>query len=351
MTEKQQSIQKPILQKNGSIDTNLRTEWVGERYNGLKEQTLFNPDGSVSENIAIIKNNKIVNTMSNLYHVFSNSDLQEMLDEIAKEAGAVPLYKKRGVGRWGKLKGNVIEDTKYGTRALISYKFPKLEIDITGAGDANTPIFSGSNSEDGRGGSLKILGGFLRNYCDNLSYTFVPAKEIKGLNSAKYLWNNQKFQIKNPAIIAQVKKVSEAVTDLKEANKKPKFLTKHSKQVKDLEGIRQSIKDAIEAIKVDNEFVANRYKELYKLKLNSYLATELVNKLPKNVYETVPSLEVDKEGKLKFDDKLNTWDVYNYITEELTYNQNSSKTFGSTLTAQKKVEQIFIRQPIEVLAQ
>lgn len=339
---------KPI-RPNGSINTNLRTEWIGDRYNGLKEQTLFNPDGSVSENIAIIKNNKIVNTMSHLYHVFANADLVEILDEEAKLAGAVPLNKKNGIGRWGKIKGNVIEDSKYGTRALIQYKFPKLEVDITGAGDANVPTFSGSNSEDGRGGALKILGGFLRTYCDNLSYTFVPSKEIKGLNSAKLLWNNKKYQQKNPEIEAKVKEISVAVTDLKEANKRPKFFTKHSKQVKDLEGIRQNIRDAIESIKIDNEFVANRYKELYKLKFNSYVAQELVNNLPKNVYDAVPSLEVKKDGKVTFDQTQTTWDVYNYITKELTFNANSPKTFGSTLTAQKKVENIFIRQPIEVL--
>ena len=340
------NIPKTKLIPNGSIHTNLRTEWVGDRYNGLKEQTLFNPDGSVSENIAIIKNNKIVNTMSDKYHVFSNADLADILDDEAKKAGAVPLNKKNGIGRWGKLKGNVIEDSKYGTRALIQYKFPELAVDITGAGDANVPTFTGSNSEDGRGGALKILGGFLRNYCDNLSYTFVPSKEIKGLNSAKHLWNNPKFQQKNEAIVAKVAEIRTLTTDL---TKRPKFFTKHSKQVKDLEGIRQNIRDAIESIKIDNEFVANRYKELYKLKFNSYVAQELVNNLPKNVYEAVPSLEVSKEGKVTFDDRQTTWDVYNYITEELTFNNNSSKTFGSTLTAQKKVENIFIRQPIEVL--
>jgi hypothetical protein len=336
---------KPIV-PNGSIKTNLRTEWIGDRYNGLKEQTLFNPDGSVSENIAIVKNNKIVNTMSKSYHVFANADLADILDEEAKKVGAVPLNKKNGIGRWGKIKGNVIEDSKYGTRALIQYQFPDLAVDVTGAGDANVPTFTGSNSEDGRGGALKILGGFLRNYCDNLSYTFVPSKEIKGLNSAKHLWNNPKYQQKNPAIVAKVAEIKDLTKDLK----RPKFFTKHSKQVKDLEGIRQNIRDAIESIKLDNEYVANRYKELYKLKFNNYVATELVNNLPKNVYEAVPALEVKKDGKITFDQTQTTWDVYNYITEELTFSKNSEKTFGSTLTAQKKVENLFIREPIEVLA-
>ena len=89
---------------------------------------------------------------------------------------------------------------------------------------------------------------------------------------------------------------------------------------------------------------------MYKLKLNNYLAGELVNNLPKSVYTSVPGLEVEKDGKIVFDNKLDDWKVYNYLTEELTYNQNSTKTFGSTLTTQKKIENIFIRQPLEVLA-
>jgi hypothetical protein len=338
---------------HGNLGYNLRHQWIGEKYAGLQERVLQNPDGSLSNNLAIVKHNKIVNTMSTGYHVFPNVDLAEILDEVAKDLGAVPLIKDRGVGKWGVQHDNIIEDSKYGTRALISYKFPELAVDITGAGDANVPTFSGSNSEDGRGGALKILGGFLRNYCDNLQYTFVPSREIAGLNTgqtAKQLWNNKKFQQKNPEIEHQVGKVQEAVADLTEGNKRPKFFTKHSKQVKDIVNIKNNIKDAIEAIKVDNEFVANRYKELFKLKLSNYLATELVTKLPKTVYETVPALDVSKEGKITFDANLNDWDVYNYITEELTYNQNASKTFGSTLTIQKKVESIFLRQPIEVLA-
>jgi hypothetical protein len=336
-----------IVSPSGQIGYELRTEWTDEKYNGLQERVLLNPDNSRSENLAILKGGKIVNTMSTGYHVFPNADLVDITSEIAEEVGAVPLNKKNGLGKWGKSKGNVIEDSKFGTRALISYKFPDLAVDITGAGDANVPTFTASNSEDGRGGALKILGGFLRNYCDNLSFTFVPSKEIKGLNSASHLWHNEKYQQKNPAIVAKVAELKELTTDL---TKRPKFFTKHSKQVKDLEGIKQNIRDAIEGIKADNEYVANRYKELYKLKFNSYVAQELVNNLPKNVYESVPSLEVKKDGKITFDSKLNDWDVYNYITEELTYNHNSRKTFGSTLTAQKKVENLFIRQPIEVLA-
>jgi hypothetical protein len=336
------------IQPSGQLGYETRTKWEGEQYCGLSEQVLLNPDGSRSESLAIFKKNKIVNVMSDKYHVFANADLAEMLDEVAKDVGAVPLNKENGLGKWGKSHGNIIEDTKYGTRALISYKFPDLAVDITGAGDANLPTFSGSNSEDGRGGALKILGGFLRTYCDNLQYTFVPASEIKGLNSAKHLWNSEKHQQVNPAIEAKVNQINVAVKDL---TTEPRFYTKHSKQVKDLESIRASIKQAVEYIKVDNEFVANRYKELYKLKLNSYLATELVNNLPKNLYEVVPSLEVDKEGKLTFDEKLNDWDVYNTLTKELTYNDNSSKTFGSVLLNQRKVESIFIREPIEVLAQ
>ncbi len=338
---------------HGTLGYQTRTTWVGDKYGGLEERILVNPNGSLSENLAIIKHGKIVNTMSTGYHVFSNDDLAEILDEVAHDLGAVPFVKDRGIGKWGKQHGNIIEDTKYGTRALISYKFPEQTVDITGQGDANIPTFSGSNSEDGRGGSLKILGGFVRTICDNLCYTFVPAKEITGLNAgikSKVAWNDEKFQQVNPEIIHQVGRVKEAVKDLKESQKRPKFYTKHSKQVKDLDKIRENIKDAIEAIKVDNEVVATRYRELYKLKLNSYLAMQLVNDLPKSVYESVPALELGKDGKITYDEKLNDWDVYNYITEELTYNQKSTKTFGSTLTAQKKVEQIFLRQPIEVLA-
>ncbi len=335
------------IQPSGQLGYETRTKWEGAKYCGLTEQVLLNPDGSRSETLAIVKNNKIVNAMSTNYHVFANADLAEMLDEVATEVGAVPLNKENGIGKWGKTHGNIIEDSKYGTRALISYKFPDLAVDITGAGDANVPTFTGSNSEDGRGGALKVLGGFLRNYCDNLSYTFVPASEIKGLNSAKHLWSSEKHQQVNPAIEAKVAQINVAVRSL---TTEPRFYTKHSKQVKDLENIRASIKQAVEYIKVDNEFVANRYKELYKLKLNNYLATELVNKLPKNLYEVVPSLGVDKEGKLTFDEKLNDWDVYNALTKELTYNANTAKTFGSTLLNQRKVESLFIREPIEVLA-
>ena len=337
----------------GELGYHTRTRWTEKEYNGLEERILQNPDGSLSDSLAIIKGNKIVNTMSTGYHVFPNVDLADILDEVAGEFGAIPCIKENGIGKWGKQSGNIIEDSKYGTRALIGYKFPKLAVDVTGAGDANIPTFTGSNSEDGRGGALKILGGFLRKYCDNLSYTFVPSREIAGLNSgetAKLLWDNKKFQQKNPEIELQVGKVKQAVANLQEENKRPKFFTKHSKQVKDLDNIKQNIRDAIQAIKEDNEFVAQRYKELYKLKLNNYLATELVNNLPKSVYETVPSLEVSKEGKITFDAKLNDWDVYNHLTEELTFNANSAKTFGSTLTTQKKIEQLFIRQPIEVLA-
>lgn len=335
---------------HGNLGYNTRREWIGEKYDGLQERILQNPDGSLSNSLAIVKNNKIVNTMSTGYHVFSNVDLAEITNEVAKDVGAVPYIKDRGVGKWANQKGNILEDSKFGTRALISYKFPELEVDITGLGDHNTPTFTASNSEDGRGGSLKILGGFERGFCDNLCYTFVPSKEIVGLNSAKTLWNNPKFQQQNPEIDFAVASVKKAVKDLKEENKRPKYFTKHSKQVKDLDAIKQNIKDAIEQIKLDNAFVANRYKELYKLKLNNYLATELVNNLPKSVYESVPALDVNKDGKISYDATLNDWDVYNYITEELTYNQNSAKTFGSTLTAQKKVENIFLRRPIEVLA-
>lgn len=336
-------------QVHGQLGYNTRHQWTGEKYNGLEERVLFNPDGSSSDQLAIIKNNKIVNTMSTNYHVFANADLVEILDEVATEFGAVPLEKENGIGKWGKQKGNIIEDTKYGTRALIQYKFPDLAVDITGAGDANIPTFTGSNSEDGRGGALKILGGFLRKYCDNLSYTFVPSKEIAGLNSgqtAKQLWNTEKFQQRNPEIEAVVADIHKATSE----KKKPKFFTKHSKQVKEIETIKENIREAIGAIKADNEYVAGRYRDLYKLKLNNYLANELVNNLPKSVYTSVPGLEVEKDGKIVFDNKLDDWKVYNYLTEELTYNQNSTKTFGSTLTSQKKIENIFIRQPLEVLA-
>jgi hypothetical protein len=335
---------------DGNLGYRTRATWQGEKYNGLSELEFINPDGSKSDNIAIVKNGKIVNTMSNKYHVFSNVDLAEITDEIAKEFGAEPYIKDRGVGKWANQKGNILEDSKFGTRALITYKFPDLAVDITGAGDANIPTFTASNSEDGRGGALKILGGFERKYCDNLCFTFVPSREIAGLNTASHLWNNKKYQVKTPEIEHKVKQIQEAKADLLENQKRPKFFTKHSKQVKDLENIKVNIREAIEAIKVDNEFVANRYKELYKLKFNAHLAEQIVNTLPKSVYESVPALDVNKDGKITFDEKLNDWEVYNYLTEEATYNHNRTTTFGSTLTTQKKLENIFIRQPIEVLA-
>lgn len=342
---------KPTKQIHGELGYHTRRSWTEEKYAGLQERILQNPDGSLSENLAIIKNGKIVNTMSTGYHVFPNVDLAEILDEVATELGAVPLEKKNGLGKWGKQRGNIIEDSKYGTRALISYKFPSQEVDITGQGDANIPTFSGSNSEDGRGGSLKIVGGFIRTICDNLSYTFVPSREVAGLNSAKIAWNNPKFQQKNPEIEVAVGNAQKAVLELKQLNKRPKFFTKHSKQVKDDDWIKANIKEAIKSIRADNEIVAERYRELYQLKLNSYLANELVSNLSKTVWESVPSLDVTKDGKVTFDESQTDWDVYNYITEELTFNNNSKQaTFGSTLLNQKKVEQIFIRQPIEVLA-
>ena len=116
------------IQPSGQLGYETRTAWEGQKYCGLKEQVLLNPDGSRSETLAIVKNNKIVNAMSTNYHVFANADLAEMLDEVAKEVGAVPLNKENGLGKWGKTHGNIIEDSKYGTRALISYKFPDLAV-------------------------------------------------------------------------------------------------------------------------------------------------------------------------------------------------------------------------------
>lgn len=337
-----------MLEKNtvhGTTGYSVRRSWTESKYRGLEERILFNPNGTPSEQLAIIKNDKIVNTMSSKYFVFPNEDLADILDEVANEIGAKPYKKTTNNKGWFNSSGNTLYDKKYGTRALIQYQFPDDKVDITGAGDYVTPTFSGSNSEDGRGGALKILGGNVRGFCDNLVYTFVPASEVSGLNSASHLWNDASHQVRTPEIQSVVKSI-------KDDRKTPRagFYTKHSKAVSDIDEIKKSIKEAIYRIKEDNDTVLKRYRDLYNLKLRAHTAQNIVKSLPKAVNDDLEYISIDAEtGKVSITSDVNLQSVYNDITESLTYDK--SRTWGSTLTSYKRVEKLFIREPLEVLAQ
>lgn len=89
---------------------------------------------------------------------------------------------------------------------------------------------------------------------------------------------------------------------------------------------------------------------MYNLKLRAHTAQSIVKSLPKAVNDDLDYISIDAEtGKVSVTSDVNLQSVYNDITESLTYDK--SRTWGSTLTSYKRVEKLFIREPLEVLAQ
>jgi len=334
---------------SGNFSYSTRRAWDEARYGGLKEQVLVNPDGTQSENLAIVKNNKIVNVMSDKYFVFPNADLDDILTEVAKDVGATPYFKETSEVKtsWFKSSDNILSDAKYGTRALINFKFDKVA-DVTGRGDTVQFGFGGSNSEDGRGGALKILGLNVRAQCDNLAYTFVPSTELKEAEKiGASLWHSDKHKIHDPSVEIAKQNVITAKAELD--LKTPKFYSKHSKSVSDLDNLKDQIRVAVEKIKADSDRVISRYRQLYQTKLNVYTATRIKNEIPHSIVKDLNYIEYDKKTEqVTVAGDVNDWTVYNDITEALTYSK--SRTFGSTIGKFKKLENIFIEDPLVVTA-
>jgi hypothetical protein len=316
--------------KASSYQTETRREWLDSGYGNLKEKIILNPDGSRSNQLAIEKHGRVVNVMTSMYWVVPNRDILEVVKPILSDhtVNATPLKPSNTKFSWANRADYIAED-KIGTEMFASFLFEDLTFDITGNNDMVKVGFSVRNSESGKG-AFSISPFTWRNSCDNRMY-HLANERILGRSGIEILQATPDLVAKKE----QIKKAKEQYSEVLRGFKKP-----HTKSIKiDL------IKEAIQSVRLGAEQVVNRYKEMYRLKVQKVQAQQIARRMPKFVLDELSWLEISKKGKIleSYDKDISQWDALNDITKVLTH---KGKSFAPTMRQFKTIDEILVAQKV-----
>ena len=270
---------------------------------------------------AIYKNGNFVKMMTKSYEVLPNEEVLKITDDIAKKVSldgnhAVPLTMADKEWFYVKPQDHGIMNEEQ-TQTCAMYVFPK-EYDIGGKGIKIG--FVARNSIDGKWSfSASVLS--FRQICENMmmhiakmSYIGVGQGDYLGVQNKQDIGDIREHQVQALAAVSKRHTKSLTADDLKVVK----------------ESIQSVVDSGLDTIK--------RYRELVKQKMNQEIANTIANRIPKSFTKEVEWLDIDKKGKITFDEKTTQWKAFNDLTEKLTH---EGTNFRRNLKSMQVIDGVF----------